>query len=116
MELKAKLFARKKPNDRHYYAYDVEFDGDLIVQGSRDPEHDLARVLLAQGLTGKVTMLDGITGKPRTIINIENAAKCSVGSNLDTYRWKPSESGNSSPPAAEDDIVLPTLPDERIAA
>ncbi|MGA8691214.1 MAG: hypothetical protein WB662_15230 [Methyloceanibacter sp.] len=43
MELKAKLFARKKPNDRHYYAYDVEFDGDLIVQGSRDPEHDLAR-------------------------------------------------------------------------
>jgi len=116
MELKAKLFARKKPNDRHYYAYDVEFDGDLIVQGSRDPEHDLARALLARGLTGKVTMLDSITGKSRTIINIENAARWCVGSNLDMYRWKPSESGNSSPPAAEDDLVLPTLPNEGIAA
>ena len=116
MELKAKLFARKKPNDRHDYAYDVEFDGDLIVQGSRDPDHDLARALLARGLTGKVTIFDGVTGKPRTIVNIENAAKWCVGSNLDRYLWKPRESGNSRPPAAEDDLVLPTLPDEGIAA
>jgi hypothetical protein len=116
MGLKAKLFVSAKPSDRHYYAYDVEFDGDLIVQGSRDPEHDLARGLLARGLTGKVTIFDGVTGKPRTIVNIENAAKWCVGSNLDLYRWKPSESGNSRPPAAEDDIVLPTLPDEGLAA
>jgi hypothetical protein len=116
MELKAKLFARKKPNDRHYCAYDVEFDGDLIVQDSRDPEHDLARALLARGLPGKVTIFDGVTDKPRTIVNIENAAKWCVGSNLDRYRWTSKESGNSSPPAAEDDLVLPTLPDEGIAA
>jgi hypothetical protein len=43
----ARLFAKKKPNHRHWYAYDVEFDGELIVQNSRDPEHDLARALLA---------------------------------------------------------------------
>jgi hypothetical protein len=117
MGLKAKLFASKKPSDRHYYAYDVEIiDGDLIVQGSRDPEHALARALLARGLTGKVTIFDGVTDKPQTIVNIENAAKWCVGSNLDRYRWTSKESGNSSPPAAEGDLVLPTLPDERIAA
>ena len=116
MGLKAKLFARKKPSDRHYYAYDIEFDGDLIVQNSRDPEHDLARALLARGLTGKVIIFDSVTGKPRTIVNIEDAGKWCVGSNLDRYKWKPSKDGNSGPPAAEDDLILPTLPDEGIAA
>ena len=53
--------------------YRVEYDGDLIVEGSRDPEHDLARALLARRLTGKVTMLDANTG-----INIEKAAKLAV--------------------------------------
>jgi hypothetical protein len=116
MPLEAKLFARAKPNTRHWYAYDVEFNGDLIVQGSRDPEHDLARALLARGLTGKVTIFDGVTGKPRTIVNIENAAKWCVGSNLERYRWKALEASDSSPLAGEDDLVLPTLPDEGIAA
>lgn len=117
MGLKAKLLASKKPSDRHCYAYDIEIlDGDLIIQGSRDPEHDLARALLARGITGKVTIFDGVTGKPRTIINIENAAKWCVGSNLDRYRWTSGEKGNSSPHAAEDDLILPTLRDEGIAA
>jgi hypothetical protein len=34
---------------------------------------DLARVLLSRGYFGSVTMLDGATGKPRTIINIDTA-------------------------------------------
>jgi hypothetical protein len=34
-----------------------------------------ARVLLAMGHTGKLTLLDGKTGKPRTIIDIEKAAR-----------------------------------------
>jgi hypothetical protein len=59
--------------------YNVIFDGDLVLEGSRegsrDPETDLARVLEARGYSGTVTMLDGNTGRPRTIINIEKAAK-----------------------------------------
>ena len=50
------------------------FEGETIITGSRDPEHDLARALLSRGITGRVTMHDGNTGKPRTLINIEKAA------------------------------------------
>ena len=56
------LFApKKKPNDRHWYAYDVVFDGEIIVTDSRDPEHDLARALLARGIEGDVTLHDSPT-------------------------------------------------------
>ena len=56
------------------YAYSVICRGELIVDRSRDPECDAARALLARGYTGKLTMLDGKTGIPRTIINIEKTA------------------------------------------
>ncbi len=36
--LKAYLHPKKKPNDRHWYAYDVVFDGEIIVTDSRDPD------------------------------------------------------------------------------
>ena len=75
MMLKAYLHPKVKPNDRHWYAYDVEFEGELVVTDSRDPTHDLARALLARGLTGKVTIVDGNIGKLRTIVDIEKAAK-----------------------------------------
>ena len=55
--------------------YNVTFQGDLVLEGCRDPECDLARILQARGYTGTVTMLDSRTGKPRTIINIEKAAR-----------------------------------------
>ena len=55
--------------------YDVEFDGEMIVAGARDPDTDLARALLARGFTGKVKLLDAVTGKPRTIIDINKAAR-----------------------------------------
>ena len=58
--------------------YSVLFDGKLLVEGSRDPECDAARALLAQGITGKLTLCDGKTGRPRTIIDIEKAAKLTV--------------------------------------
>ena len=51
----------RKEGVRYSGLYCVEFDGKLIVVGSRDPEHDLARALLARGLTGKVTMLGAKT-------------------------------------------------------
>jgi hypothetical protein len=66
--MKAYLHPKKKPNDRHCYAYDVMFNGVKVVSDSRDPDHDLARALLARGIKGKVTLHDGSTGKPRTIL------------------------------------------------
>jgi hypothetical protein len=60
------------------YLYDVELEGETLVSSSRVPECDAARVLLAMGITGALTMLDGKTGKPRTIIDIEKAAKLTV--------------------------------------
>jgi hypothetical protein len=59
----------------HAGSYSVLFDGKLLVEGSRDPECDAARALLARGYTGTLHMLDGKTGIPRTIIEIERAAK-----------------------------------------
>ena len=57
------------------YVYSVICEGKLLVEYSRDPECDAARALLAKGITGKLTMLDGKTGVPRTIIDIEKAAR-----------------------------------------
>jgi hypothetical protein len=55
--------------------YSVLFDGKLLVERSRDPECDAARTLLARGYNGALLMLDGKSGKPRTIIDIERTAK-----------------------------------------
>ena len=57
------------------YVYSVIYGGRLLVERSRDPECDAARALVAKGITGKLTLLDGKTGKPRTVIDIERAAK-----------------------------------------
>ena len=57
------------------YVYSVICEGQLLVERSRDPECDAARALVAKGITGELTLLDGKTGIPRTIINIEKAAK-----------------------------------------
>jgi hypothetical protein len=76
--LTATLFPKRtppSPGRRHVYRYNVEFNGELVVQDARDPECDLARVLLAKGITGWVTIVDGSTGKPRTVVDIEKAAK-----------------------------------------
>src|SRR6476620_936903 len=62
--LKADLHPKKKPNDRHWYAYDVVFDGEIIISDSRDPEHDLARALLARGIKGNVTLHDAPLASP----------------------------------------------------
>ena len=108
----------RKEGVRYNGLYCVEFDGELIVVDSRDPEHDLARALLARGLTGKVTMLDAQTGKPRTVIDIAKAAELCVseesrdGLRIRKYRGSP----DSTPPTAEDEAVLVTMPEGDIAA
>jgi hypothetical protein len=55
--------------------YSVLCDGKLLTERSRDPECDAARALVAQGITGKLTLCDGKTGIPRTIVDIEKAAR-----------------------------------------
>ena len=105
----AKLFPKVKPSSKHWYAYDVTLNGETIVADSRDPEHDLARALLARGIKGVAKVLDGVSGKHRSSVNIEIAAKYGVGRNLDRYVWKPPEIGNSSPPAGEADPARYTV-------
>ena len=63
---------------RDGYFYSVVYNGQLLVERTRDPECDAARALRARGATGTLTMLDGKTGIPRTIINIEKAAKLRI--------------------------------------
>ena len=76
--LTARLHPVKAKNARQVYS--VIFRGKRLVEGSGDPECDAARALLVQGITGKLTLCDGKTGIPRTIIDIEKAAKLrSVG-------------------------------------
>ncbi len=51
--LNASLHPKVKPNQRHWYAYDVAVDGELVVTDSRDPEHDLALGSASQGHQGQ---------------------------------------------------------------
>jgi hypothetical protein len=67
-----------RPHPLHDRRYLVLVDGKLPVKNPRDPECDAARALLARGYTGKLTLCDGKTGIPRTIIDIERAAKLSA--------------------------------------
>jgi hypothetical protein len=73
MDLKARLHSRWVGGGTGY-VYSVIFDGSLIVDRSRDPECDAARALVAMGYPGELTLLNGKTCKPRTVINIEKAA------------------------------------------
>ena len=56
------LTAKLHHDHRSYY---VEFDGEIVVVGSRDLEFDLARVLRDRGLTGAMIIVDGKTGRHR---------------------------------------------------
>ena len=51
----------------------------VIHDGSRDSKCDAARVLLAMGITGKLTLLDGKIGKPRTTIDYRKASEARCG-------------------------------------
>ena len=76
------------------YLYDVTFAGEQVVAGSHDPEHDLARALLAKGVTGLVEVVKAESGKARTFVNVVPAAKWSIFEGqrqLGRGRWKPFE-------------------------
>jgi hypothetical protein len=60
------------------YVYSVIYNGKLLVDHSPQPEGDAARALLARGITGKLTLLDGKTGRSRLVIDIEKMAELTV--------------------------------------
>jgi hypothetical protein len=88
----------------------VTSDGETVVKGSRDPATDLARALLAKGITGKVMVLDASTGRHRTTVNIEIAAKLRVVETGTYPRFHKAEACAETPYTGEDDLVLPTMP------
>ena len=53
-----------------------------------------------------MTLHDGPTRKPRTVVNIEKAAPWCVGSNLERYKWKAPEVSDSSPHTGEDGYLV----------
>ena len=87
--------------------YSVLFEGKLLVERSRDPECDAARVLLARGHTGTLHMLDGKTGEPRTIIDIEKAARLCVKEGplrFAPYESRPDRAYSHETPSAGDPV------------
>jgi hypothetical protein len=89
--------------------YSVIFDGNLLVGRSRDPECDAARALAAQGITGKLTLCDGKTGVPRTIIDIEKAARLCVKEG--PLRFAPYEGRPDRASSREGDVVGDPVPE-----
>jgi hypothetical protein len=75
--LTARLHAIK-PKKGGGEVYSVLCGGELLVSRSRNPECDAARALLAKGIMGMLTTLDGKTGKSRTTVHIERAASLTV--------------------------------------
>ena len=113
LQTQARLLIRRT-NDigrRDVYLYSVEFDGELIVTGSNDP---VARALQARGVTGFVTLIDGETGKPRTIVNIEKAARLalredrSIGPRFVKWRHMPRKARQrcEGPPSSRESVSL----------
>jgi hypothetical protein len=104
------LKTRLHPIGKHG-VYNVLFDGKLLVENSRAPELDACRALLAMGHTGKLTMCDGKTGKPRSIMDIERAAKLTVREDPSPrftkhVPWKGIETCNGQAHSHEDEAAF----------
>ena len=99
------------------YRYRAELESQIIVENSFDPEPDIARALIARGLTGIALIVDGRTGALRTRISIEKASRLRTGEEdhrgLRTRKWTPG--GSATPqddlPASDDHEVTKILSD-----
>ena len=84
----------------NYYLYDVAYQGETIISGSRIPEFDACRVLLARGLTGTLVLTDAVTGKNRLSLDIERGAKLTVREDQNRAprlaKWKRFDGGGLS--------------------
>ena len=116
-----RLHARLHPHwcgGRDGYRYSVILRGECIVSRSRDPETDAARALLTKGITGRFTLLDGKTGRPRTLINIEKAAKLvTTEENRSGLRFrKPPRVTDNSPSSPETGVVEAVIAERKRGA
>jgi hypothetical protein len=78
----------RKSGGKHYYTYSMEFAGELIVEGSNNPEHDACRAMLAKGLTGTLLILDCATGRERSRIDIERGSLWLVSEDQRGFRFR----------------------------
>jgi hypothetical protein len=96
------------------YLYNVTLDGELVLERSRDPECDLARVLQARGISGHANVYDGKTHKLRSIINIEKLATRTVREDRAKgpmlVKWKPYSTVEGEGYSPEDGLVATTMP------
>lgn len=98
----------RKSGGKNYYTYSVEFAGELIVNGSTNPEHDACRALVAKGITGTLLLQDCGSGKGRTRIDIERGALWAISETQKGFRrcrWTPwqgdSQTGESLEPSGD---------------
>ena len=76
--------------------YDVRLCEEVIVRGSRDPEHDAARALLARGIVGPMTTTRA-NGSVCMTFDIETAARFTIAETDEGFkvrRWKPFPTGH----------------------
>jgi hypothetical protein len=108
--LQVDLYPEWRP--RVGYRYTAFLNGEEIVSCSPDPEHDIARALLARGLTGIAEIVDGATGKSRTRVNINEASRWRMVEEdrrgLRRRRWVPP--GSTAPHAGRDTSRRGALP------
>ena len=73
--------------------YRVTFNGAVLVENARDPEHEACRALLAQGITGKLETYFPGGAVARMRLDIEKAADLTVSEGCKTglkrIRWQP---------------------------
>ena len=81
-------------------------DGPVIVVSSRQPLLDAARILKAEGATGKLEMWDVVRPYARMSGDIEKLAGLTIEetdrSGLQVRRWRPFKTTVAGPPAAEE--------------
>ena len=79
--------------------HDVRLCEEVIARGSRDPEHDAARALLARGITGLMTTMRA-NGMVCMRFNIETAAPFTIredNNGLHVRRWEAFPRGRVEP-------------------
>lgn len=91
--------------------YAVVVDGQTLVERSRDPEHDVARLLLSQGITGRCQFVDGLTGSLRLSFDIAAFAATAIEEGPNgprTVKWRPGRSsseGTAKPIGSGEDAL-----------
>jgi hypothetical protein len=72
--------------------YTVIHEGGILLDGVRDPEHEAARALEAEGISGLLRVRDARSDRLRSTVPIHKAALMRVSeeeTGLRIRRWRP---------------------------